>query len=548
MKITLNVVLAISFSAIALLVLLFVIQRRKEGFEDAPPSPPLNPATQGTVPAASQTSAIPTDVAAATTTNPSATLAQPTDIQALADSFNTLKLLILTKDPSTTDLDSDTKSELQNIKDNIPSIENSIKTSYTNPDITGTSVSKATEQRTKYDSLTTKLRNAHIVHGAAAAASTLPAQNMGANPDQVAYIASMTQPTLVAAPPSAITLEDLKKLRERINTESLNIANSRSQSPTMLAKQNQLEDLAGNLTDMISRIERGTMAIQDVPVTKDDADNFLHALDVNQPVLPALHLPNATNKAAKPQSPLDKMPVPVNDLLKMAKQLKWSVQVNVSHDPDDQNKNAAMERLDKIETTLNKLLVAKLNPSSDYLNSMENEMNILKSALKRTHKRRQKGPTTDYNATRNDDMYGSTPEYPSAQSLDTAQETGLNDHQETFPTGEISPDVFRRPGYAMNDEQIQRRASASVFDPASVGSPDWKERSQNLCRQVASANLGDPASFGCIGNPNEVGPQYSWKGNYTMVCNRIGDTWGAWYPEMFGCPKYNPQQKFSMLT
>jgi Fe2+ transport system protein B len=165
MKITLNVILAISFGAIALLVLLFVIRRRKEGFEDAQPSPHQNPAIQGIVPEASQISAIPTDVAAATTTNTSVSLAQPKDIQAIEDSFNTLKLLILTKDPSTTDLDNDTKSQLQNIKENLSSIENSIKTSYTNPDITGTSVSKATEQRTKYDSLTSKARqHPHYLH------------------------------------------------------------------------------------------------------------------------------------------------------------------------------------------------------------------------------------------------------------------------------------------------------------------------------------------------------------------------------------------------
>ena len=71
-----------------------------------------------------------------------------------------------------------------------------------------------------------------------------------------------------------------------------------------------------------------------------------------------------------------------------------------------------------------------------------------------------------------------------------------------------------------------------------------KKRSQELCRQVRGANLGDPAQFGCISNPDAVGPDYSWKGNFTMVCNRLGDTWGGWYPEMFGCPKYDPTQKF----
>jgi hypothetical protein len=48
----------------------------------------------------------------------------------------------------------------------------------------------------------------------------------------------------------------------------------------------------------------------------------------------------------------------------------------------------------------------------------------------------------------------------------------------------------------MNDEQIKRRGSASAFDDSLVGGADYKKRSQELCRQVRGANLGDPAQFG----------------------------------------------------
>jgi hypothetical protein len=65
-----------------------------------------------------------------------------------------------------------------------------------------------------------------------------------------------------------------------------------------------------------------------------------------------------------------------------------------------------------------------------------------------------------------------------------------------------------------------------------------------LCRQVKSAQLGDPVDFGCIAQPDTVSADYSWKGNYEMVCNRLGYTWGAWYPEMFGCPKQDPTAHF----
>jgi hypothetical protein len=128
--------------------------------------------------------------------------------------------------------------------------------------------------------------------------------------------------------------------------------------------------------------------------------------------------------------------------------------------------------------------------------------------------------------------------------VNVAQGAGFGPQDNTFPHGEISPDIQIRPGFAMNDEQIARRASAASFIPA-AGGADYKARALEICRQVKSAQLGDPISFGCITNPDEVGPSYDWKGNYTMVCNRLGDSWGRSYPAQFGCPPYDPTAKFS---
>ena len=102
--------------------------------------------------------------------------------------------------------------------------------------------------------------------------------------------------------------------------------------------------------------------------------------------------------------------------------------------------------------------------------------------------------------------------------------------------------------YAMSDENIKHRGSAASFDDSMVGGLDYKTRSLEMCRQIQAANLGDPANFGCIKNPDEVSASYSWKGNYQMVCSRLGDTWGNWYPQMFGCPKVDPTAKFTRKT
>jgi len=121
---------------------------------------------------------------------------------------------------------------------------------------------------------------------------------------------------------------------------------------------------------------------------------------------------------------------------------------------------------------------------------------------------------------------------------------GFTSSSPTFPYAGPQPDSNIRPGFAMNDDTIARRASASAFDPSKVGGADYKQRAQDLCAQVGKAGLAPPGNFGCIDKPDEVSPDYSWKGNYNMVCNRLGDTWGGWYPEMVGCPTPNPTAKF----
>jgi hypothetical protein len=140
------------------------------------------------------------------------------------------------------------------------------------------------------------------------------------------------------------------------------------------------------------------------------------------------------------------------------------------------------------------------------------------------------------------------PDVPSNADLSAAQGAGFGTKRRTFPNGELSTDIYVRPGVLMNDAMISHRGSAASFDGSVVGGPDWQKRSLELCKQVQSANLGEPASFGCIRNPTEVGSDYSWKGNYKMVCNRIGDTWGGWYPAMLGCPAYDPTAKFRSTT
>lgn len=502
----------------------------------------------GSIPFAKESSSIPGDVSGATTANPQVSLAAPKDIQALSDSLQTFKLLVAQKDPTTTDLSNDMIKAIQGYQASIPVLENQFKTAYSNPNLTGMTTEKSSELLQQIASFTQVLRSAQVIRGGAQDNNNTRGNIQRTQPGDtnVAYIATMPQPTLVATPVGQITLQDIINLRERINKESLKLANLRTTAPTMRARQNQLEELAGDLTNIITEVQRGTKAIEDVPITKDDADNFMRALETNEKTLPALQLPMGQTKTTVTNMPMQssQLQVPaVQQLLDKAQYLKWDLQVNLSYDPADARQDNVLKRLEQIERNLTNFAISETPLPDSVVDAMKMEMKVLQQMVTKKGEQEQKKqkrgrPTTDYSAVRANNTFNvSSPEFPGADRLTNAQDTG-------FPDGMISPDVYVRPGFAMNDDTIARRASASAFDPSTVGGPDWKKRSLELCRQVGAANLGAPSNFGCIENPSEVGSNYSWKGNYTMVCNRLGDTWGGWYPDMFGCPKYDPQQKF----
>ena len=551
MKKSIHLIIAIAVTVIALGAVLYILRKpvKHEGFDGTVLTTVATPEHTAQVPSASESSSLPNDVAGATSSNPQIALAAPKDIEAISDKLQTFKTLVAQKDPATTDLSQGLIHQAQEYQANIPVLENQLKSAYSNPDLTGMTSDKSNTLLQTLSSLIQALSAAHVIRGAA---STIPAQNM--DHQNVAYIAGMPQPTLVATPVEQVTLQDLIHLRDRINEESLRLANLRTSAPTMLARQNQLEDLAGNLTNMIADVQRGTKAIQDVPITKDDADNFMKALAMNEKTLPALHIPMGQTNATATNMPLHSMQQqvpPIQQLLDKAQYMKWSLQVKLSYDPADAHRDNVLKRLESIERSLTNFAISETPLPDSIVHALKTEMQVLQESISKKGaavKAQKAGrPITDYNAVRaNNTLNVSNPENPAAENLNNAQDTGFPEvgYPDEFPKGEVSPDVYVRPGFAMNDDTIARRASASAFDPSTVGGPDWKKRSLDLCRQVGAANLGEPANFGCIANPTEVGPNYSWKGNYTMVCNRLGDTWGAWYPDMFGCPKYDPQQKF----
>ena len=236
----------------------------------------------------------------------------------------------------------------------------------------------------------------------------------------------------------------------------------------------------------------------------------------------------------------------VQKLMESAKDLKWSLQATVMYDPAVAQRDKLIERLAAVEKELQKITVKGSEVSKDTVAKIQTEIAALTAALAKS----SMGPTFSTGIT--GDM---RPEQPSSTRIPTSSltpsvyvpsnESLKNACGSEKKGSEISPDVYSRPGMLMTDDAIKRRASGSQpIEDDMKGRYDYKQRVTDVCNQIKSSGLGDPVKFGCIADPSQVGPSYSWKGAYKMVCSRLGHTWGGFYPEMFGCGKYDALSGF----
>jgi hypothetical protein len=238
--------------------------------------------------------------------------------------------------------------------------------------------------------------------------------------------------------------------------------------------------------------------------------------------------------------------------------IKWSFQL--SYDPQTSRESELLDRLEKLE----KKIVAYSNtstPMPDELKTLfSRELQLISDMIRgtttkttsqpgRTNRTRSPPRATSgrtpsgYNRTDNR-VYDSFDRGTGTRNSSGSYYDDDNDNV-LWTSPHTSADVRIRPGFAMTDEQIRRRGSSAAFLPQRAGGADYKQRVRDLCSQIRGAGIGEPAVFGCIENPSEVSQNYSWKGNYNMICSRLGDTWGSWYPEMFGCPKTSPGDKYN---
>jgi hypothetical protein len=223
----------------------------------------------------------------------------------------------------------------------------------------------------------------------------------------------------------------------------------------------------------------------------------------------------------------------MDTLKKATKDMSWDLRVG--YDPKITNQRRVIDKVKKVSAEIDSGNLTKSEIKNKLL-----ELEVLKQQYK-TDNRRIITSSQNELAPHNQDLYSVF----QPNSLEGFDQKKIK----TIQPASSSNAWLSRPGYEPTNEAINQRASSSSYDTTQVGGPDYFKRAQFLCNQIRDAGLGDPKDFGCLNPDVLVSPEYSWKGNYKMVCSRLGNVWGGWYPEMFGCPKTDesirqtPQEK-----
>jgi len=502
---------------IGLLGFLFVLGAlyvlRLEGFVSG--RAPLSSSTNSSLPAPAQESMISHDLPGAVTPAPDQSLASTEDLIALQDAlrfFHDSLQAQRSMDAATSSEKriqgtAETIGSLKELEKEMPSQEARVKGALTDLSKNNYTVEEATRIRSLYEMAADQILT--ITEG----------------------FASSPSKYTIAGP--YLTANDLQELMNRIKSTRQELVNQRSIAPPIRARIDQLEKLGADVRELREKLVRKQIDPRDLPIEAESARKFLAGLTAS--TIPSLLTPGSgtPTTAAGPAAVMQDSAV--QKLLEQAKDLRWNMQISVGYDPAVQQRGQLLQKLEKVEKRLQKLSTEPASTGNEReYKILYAELMTLTSALSGSSPSSSMGAPAGHvrpqpaDSTRLPDL-STHPRSPTHTNLACAQSNEFSD-----PYASV-----------MTDEQIKHRASSGTATYGGVGGADYKTRTADLCRSIGASGLGDPKEFGCIANPSEVSATYSWKGAHKMICNRLGDTWGASYPEQFGCGPYDPTSRFT---
>ena len=381
---------------------------------------------------------------------------------------------------------------------------------------------------------------------------------LGPSPSGLAGLGPSTTST-------GVSVTYLQDLMYRIDQESIALSQL-PESPTTIAKVNQLSSMRDQINTYVQKLLTNPpqLTIEEVPITKEAADSFLRSLGTptatgsEYPSLftspsqaPTTAAPGAAPGAATSLGALGSFDFgsmeQAQGMFQTLQDVKWRIEL--SYDPSLSQKTDLLNRLEALEKRIMAYAKEGVAMPDSVKQVLSRELDLLTTVIKNT----KQSETSTFYKPRQSSQHTRMTSSSSATSYRSADgRTYSNPVQDSEGGYSLfdgvprdSADVRIRPGFVLTDEQIRRRGSAAAFNTQAVGGADYKKRAEEVCRQIRGANIGTPGDFGCIENPSEVSASYSWKGNYEMICSRLGDTWGSWYPAMFGCPSVTPDDRYN---
>jgi hypothetical protein len=274
------------------------------------------------------------------------------------------------------------------------------------------------------------------------------------------------------------TKADLEELRDRVNGAILKLSASGTVDPVVQSRIRSLNKMYTDLTDMVTKLNKGQMAQKDIPVYKEDINEILPKLDNTKQKIKNI-FGQGDGKKLNPIEQQISTLVGTEHAKDVFKSLKDKGMFKISLDLG-YNVGDSMEKLSyKTHSKLHKD------------GSMKTSQGLHR------HSSGQDSSSSQDSSASSDGIHTDLP-------FDT-KEPGMDDrHATTNPSSE-----------------------ASRFD--------WKKRATTICEQVKLRGL-DPLDFGCIPKDSLTSPAYSWRGHAKMVCGRLGTTMDPDLPIACGCP------------
>jgi len=287
-----------------------------------------------------------------------------------------------------------------------------------------------------------------------------------------------------------ISLQQLTNLETSIAAFIVQLQMSGTTSPVTLARIDTLNVILYRITDIVNKIQNGSIKESDIPITPEAYKSFLPFVDPNSTsatstsALPALFAATGSSPGLANLFP-------------------------VYFAGDVSGAQLAQQLLEKYAGSLFKDISYDVN------------INFGKKSQAELALEQQIAQSMAFAALGPNGNVSGTHEYDEEAASYADQNRGntrgpIHNSDSTGPRGEF-------------DRTVQNLMQQKP------GTLDWKERSGQICEQIVKRGM-NPRDYGCLEDPDEVDPNFSYRGYAKMVCSRLGTNYDPGIPELCGCP------------